>query len=183
VDTIAALKEDDVLVFDQVFYEYHEKIYQYILRKTRSDYIAEEATQLTFIKLWRYRASLSFEYSLFTQLFRIARTTMIDLIRQQQFADRKIARSGLREQSADTIWEGIAEKEMLSRIETAVRQMPEMRRKVFEMSRFKGMSYREIAEELSLSVKTVEAHLTQAIRQLKKLLGSSFLVLIFCFLK
>ncbi|HEX9511877.1 MAG TPA: sigma-70 family RNA polymerase sigma factor [Puia sp.] len=183
MDTIAALKEDDVLVFDQVFYEYHEKVYQYILRKTRSEYIAEEATQLTFIKLWRYRASLSHEYSLFTQLFRIARTTMIDLIRRQQHADLKISRSGLREQSADTIWEGIVEKEMRSRIEIAVREMPEMRRKVFEMSRFKGMTYREIAEDLSLSVKTVEAHLTQAIKQLKKLLGTTLLALIFCFLK
>jgi RNA polymerase sigma-70 factor (ECF subfamily) len=108
---------------------------------------------------------------------------MIDLIRRQQHADLKLRRSGLREQSTDTISEGIAEKEMQSRIKIAVREMPEMRRKVFEMSRFEGMSYREIAEDLSLSVKTVEAHLTQAIKQLKKLLGSSFLVLIFCLLK
>jgi RNA polymerase sigma-70 factor (ECF subfamily) len=48
--------------------------------------------------------------------------------------------------------------------------MPEMRKKVFELNRLQGYSYREIAELLSISEKAVDNHLTKAVKQLKKIL-------------
>jgi RNA polymerase sigma-70 factor (ECF subfamily) len=63
------------------------------------------------------------------------------------------------------------EKELKQKLAGALEEMPPMRRKIFEMSRFKGMSYQHIASELSLSSRTVEAHIFQAIKQLKHYLG------------
>jgi RNA polymerase sigma-70 factor (family 1) len=181
VDTIAALREGDTIIFDQVYYQYHEKIYFYVLGKTRSRYIAEETTQITFIKLWQYRHNLSHEYALFTQIFRIARTTMIDVLRKQENASRKQVSYDPQAGSGNSVWQRITERELEHRIEVAVRKMPDMRRQVFEMSRSRGMSYKEIACELSISVKTVETHISQALKQLKQLLGGALFLFILLF--
>lgn len=82
-NTIAALKESDEIVFGEIFQEYHQKVYYYILSKTNSAYIAEETTQLTFIKLWNYRCSLDVSLPISSQIFRIAKTTCIDLLRKE----------------------------------------------------------------------------------------------------
>jgi RNA polymerase sigma-70 factor (ECF subfamily) len=172
VDTIAAIKKGNILVFNEVYHSFHKKIYFFILRKTHSSFIAEETTQLTFIKCWKYRESLSDELDISIQLFRIARTTLIDLLRKEKVYEEKVIHIIDRySPSTDELWERLSEKELQGRLAYALEKMPPMRRKVFEMSRFKGMSYQQIAQELSLSSRTVEAHIFQAVKQLKHYLA------------
>jgi DNA-directed RNA polymerase specialized sigma24 family protein len=80
---IAALKEGDEFVFGEIFNEFHQKVYFYILGKTKSAYLAEEVTQLTFIKLWNNSFKLDESPPLSSQVFRIAKTTCIDLLRKE----------------------------------------------------------------------------------------------------
>jgi RNA polymerase sigma-70 factor (family 1) len=172
VNTIAALKKSNLLVFNEVYHAHHKKIYFFILRKTRSSFIAEETTQLTFIKCWKYRESLSEDLDISIQLFRIARTTMIDLLRKENVYEQKVIHIIDRHSfPSDEVWDRLAEKELKHKLAEVLEEMPPMRRKVFEMSRFKGMTYQQIANELSLSPRTVEAHIFQAIKQLKHYLG------------
>ncbi|RFM36209.1 RNA polymerase sigma-70 factor [Chitinophaga silvisoli] len=169
---IAALKEGDESVFESVFHEYHEKIYLYILNKTQSPYLAEETTQLTFIKLWQYRSSLTEDYTLFTQIFRMARTTLIDLLRKQD------KRQSLQTKSPDkttlmehaSVLDKMAAEELQKKLNHAIDTMPPVRKQVFTMSRMQHMSTKEIADTLGLSVKTVEGHITQALKQLREVL-------------
>ncbi|CAL1517991.1 sigma-70 family RNA polymerase sigma factor [Chitinophaga sp. MM2321] len=163
MNTVIAIRQGDRVIFETVFQEYYEKLYLYVLHKTNSRYIAEECTQLTFIKLWQYRASLSEELSISIQLFRIARTTMIDQLRKKTTVALPIYDIS----AGDEIWGGLHEKELNSQLVQVLQKMPPVRKKVFEMSRFKGMSAREIAAELSISVKAVEYHITQAIKYLR----------------
>jgi RNA polymerase sigma-70 factor (ECF subfamily) len=179
LNTIAALREGDEIIFEAVFHEYHERIYAYILRKTQSPYLAEETTQLTFIKLWQHRAGLSDQYDLFTQLFRIARTTMIDLLRKQhshQLLWEKAGKEMAGVERGKAI-EQLAEKELRAKLMVIISKMPPVRRQIFTMSRIEHMSAREIAAALSLSVKTVEGHITKAIKELKRLLPTGILLL------
>jgi RNA polymerase sigma-70 factor (family 1) len=177
LNTIAALKKGNLLVFNEVYYSYHKKIYFFILRKTRSSFLAEETTQLTFIKCWKYRESLSDELDIHIQLFRIARTTLIDLLRKENVYEEKVIHVISRYSSlSDEVWEKLTERELQHKLAHALEAMPPMRRKVFEMSRFKGMTCQQIAHELSLSSRTVEAHIFQAVKQLKHYLSLCLLL-------
>jgi len=170
-DTIAVLRSGDAFLFEELFHKYYEIVYAYTLKKTRSEYIAEETTQLTFIKLWKYRDSLKEEIAFEIQLFRIARTTMIDLLKKQQTQSRLAANTNNNASGAtNTVWETVAAQELKGRLMLGIEAMPEVRRKVFQMSRLQDRSNKEIATELSISVKAVEFHITKALKYLKQIL-------------
>lgn len=152
------------------------------MKKTESSFIAEEAVQLTFIKFWKYREGLNEGLDVGVQLFRIARTVLIDLLRKDQVYEEKVLHLiGRNAGLSDEVWERMTEKELQSRLAGLLETMPPMRRKIFEMSRFKGMSYQQIAHELSLSSRTVESHIFQAVKQLKHSLGLGVLIAIIFF--
>ena len=166
--TITCLREGDQQTFERVFYEYHEKVHAYVLKKTNSEYIADETLQLTFIRLWNYRHSLDKELSLFSQVFRIARTTMIDLIRKENTKMQTLTAYKTSEAYSNDTGDRLETNELQRKIATLLRDMPGVQKKVFEMSRFEGMSYRDIAANLSISVKTVETHISRALKYLRQ---------------
>ena len=168
--SIKELKAGDEFYFKRVFDQYHQKLYFFILYKTRSEYIAEEVVQLTFTKLWQCRQTLKEEYTISTQLFRIATTILIDYLRKYNNKDAVTARLDVvnMEKGIDSTTEKMIGAELQKRISEAVNDMPPVRKQVFEMSREHGMSYREIAETLSVSSKTVETHIYKALKQIKK---------------
>jgi RNA polymerase sigma-70 factor (ECF subfamily) len=178
VDTIAGLKSGDSFIFGELFHTYYEMVYHYVLKKTKSEYIAEETTQLTFIKLWQYRKSLNEALTFETQLFRIVRTTMIDLLKKQQTQSKLAVNLNNTPALTNTVWETVAEHELRGRLLLGVEAMPTVRKKVFQMSRFQERSNKEIAEELSISVKAVEFHITKALKYLKQILT---ILVTFCF--
>ena len=90
--SIKELKDGDEFYFRQVFDQYHQKLYFFILYKTKSDYIAEEVVQMAFTKLWQCRQTLQEEYTISTQLFRIATTILIDFLRKYNNKDAVTAR-------------------------------------------------------------------------------------------
>lgn len=166
---IAALKQNDIFTFDELFHRYHQKIYFLILSRTKSSYIAEETTQLTFIKLWNYRHHLDESLPLSQQLFRIARTTLIDVLRK----DAVYSAMKQNMLTSSELSDGFAlmeVKELNETLQEAVQKLPPVRRKVFELSRNHSHSHKEISKLLSLSVKTVETHISLALKQLRHLM-------------
>lgn len=174
--TIADLRNGDTLALRKIFDEYHEKLYAYVFNQTQSAYIAEETVQLCFIKIWQYRQKLNLELSAGTQVFRIARTTMIDLLRKENTV-RKSRDTFFRntEKEAD-LHQQLDENELRTKLSALLSTMPGMQKKVFEMSRFEGKTYQAIAFELSISIKTVETHLSRALKFLRQKLPLYFLI-------
>jgi RNA polymerase sigma-70 factor (ECF subfamily) len=167
---IKELKDGDAFYFKQVFDQYHQKLYFFILSKTKSAYISEEVVQMAFTKLWECRQTLQEEYTISTQLFRMATTILIDFLRKYNNKDAVTSCLDVLiiEKGIDSTNEKMREAELQKRISEAVNDLPPVRKQVFEMSRERGMSYREIAETLSVSSKTVEAHIYKALKQIKK---------------
>jgi RNA polymerase sigma-70 factor (family 1) len=165
---ISALREGNPSAFSDIFHEYHEKVYFYVLSKTHSPYIAEETTQITFIKLWNYRQQLDETEEVSKLIFRMAKTTFIDLLRKETVKERLLQHPANPE--SGNIFDTIVSRELMVRIREGVQNMPPMRRKVFELSRYEFKSHKEIADQLSLSVKTVENHMSLALSYLRQLL-------------
>ena len=125
---------------------------------------------MAFTKLWQCRQTLQEEYTISTQLFRIANTILIDFLRKYNNRDAVTASlDGLDiEEGVDSTNEKVSGAELQKRISEAVNDLPPVRKQVFEMSREQGMSYREIAATLSVSSRTVETHIYKALKQIKK---------------
>ena len=168
---IACLKQGNQIVYEQVYYLWHLKVYAYFLNKTRSEYMAEEMVQLTFIKLWNFKHTLNETIALEAQLFTIARTTMLDFLRKQANQQRLIDAVGPEdERTSEPLWEFDFEK----RVTTSINTLPPMRKQVFLLNRFEGFSNKQIAVKLAISPRTVEKHMSLALRQLKSLLYTLF---------
>lgn len=168
----------DRQAFHDFYFEQHAKLYHYILRYTRSEWLAEETVQMSFVKLWESRETLSASYSLSTQLFRIAKSTVIDLLRKR--AVRKTEHLPDLEDSHHISPDAVVQprpeiKDELEYVRTVIRRMPQVQQQVFSYSRIDGFSHKEIAEKLSISVKTVETHITRAVKHLRKSISSFFM--------
>lgn len=154
----------------KAFDKYHGKLYQYIYKCTGSAYYAEETVQLAFLKLWEKRESLSEDYGISTQLFRIAKSILIDLLRREKLRHTQ--------ELSDTVVSGgqeherIIHKEKLHHVLSAIDELPAQSRQVFKLSRLDHLSHKEISDHLSISPKTVETHITKALKHLRK--GLSF---------
>jgi RNA polymerase sigma-70 factor (family 1) len=173
--SIDEIKSGTESSFTLVFNQFYTKVYHYFLKKTRSPEYARELVQLTFIKLWQFRHTLSEEYSLDLQLFNIAGTTLIDFLRQQN-TQRKI-RSQLAErteQQEDSRppGNGFEEDDYLHSL---TQTLSPVRKKIFILSRIHGHSYKEIAALLSISSKTVEDHMVKALRHLRSIASHLFI--------
>ncbi|WEK35497.1 MAG: RNA polymerase sigma-70 factor [Candidatus Pseudobacter hemicellulosilyticus] len=174
--TVQHIQSGNINSFEQVYHQYHTRLYYYVLKYTRSAYLAEEAVQLTFIKLWENRRQLSPNFDLSVQLFRIARSTTIDLLRKEGPAGQPVALLSA-ETAALTVETDIEHKDQLSQVEALIEELSPVRKKIFKLSRFEELSHKEIAEQLSISPKTVENHIGRAISQLKNKMVLLFLLL------
>lgn len=166
------IRTGDIASFRTAYQHYHNKLYFYALKHTRSPYLAEEVVQITFIKLWENRTTLSPDIDLSPQLFRIAKSTMIDLLRKEIRRHDHHAALGEETQTSET--PDLAGKEDLRQVYDTIEQMAPVRQKVFKLSRLEGLSHKEISEQLSISPKTVENHIGRALRQLKDVLTLFF---------
>ncbi|HEX9509669.1 MAG TPA: sigma-70 family RNA polymerase sigma factor [Puia sp.] len=178
--SIAEIKSGDESSFTAVFNQYYTRVYYYFDKKTRSQESARELTQLTFIKLWQFRHTLSEDHSFNGQLFRIAATTLIDYLRSQNTQRKKFPQ--LSEKAAQAAENaqvqagtGFEENDYLHSLTSS---LSPVRKKVFILSRMHGHSYKEIAEQLSISIHTVEDHMVKALRHIRSIASHLFVLLL-----
>ena len=164
---ISDLKQGNEILFEKVYKLWHLKVYAYFIHKTKSEYMAEELVQLTFIKLWNFKNTLNEDISFEAQLFTIARTSMLDFLKKQATRQRVTDRViPLIETRSEPLWEF----DLKSRILKSINSLPPIRKQVFLLNRNEGFSNKQIAERLAISTRTVEKHMSLALRQLKSLL-------------
>lgn len=180
MNLVTAIQNGDENWFKLAYQQTHEKAYFYFLKKTNSPEDAKDLLQTTFLKLWQYRNSFSDEYELEQQIFHIARTVFIDYIRKQNRQQQFMKEAGSISETESAPENFSTYFDTRRNVEDTLVTMPEMRKKVFELNRLQGYSYREIAELLSISEKAVDNHLTKAVKQLKKMLPLLVFLSIYC---
>ena len=168
LEIVSAIKQGDESSYEQAYISCRDKVFYYFLKKTRSEEDARDLLQTTFLRLWQYRSSLNEDYSLDQHLFNIAYTVYVDALRRQQKVMRIDHALSNEAPSAAEAIDPIEQKEMDHRLQALLEQLPAERKKVFILHRLEGYSYKEIAAELSISVKTVDNHVARAVKYLKK---------------
>jgi RNA polymerase sigma-70 factor (ECF subfamily) len=163
-----AIRLDDRQAFERLFREYYRPLTAYAFRFVRELPTAENIVQDVFLRLWQNRREIVITTSLEHYLFRSVRNHSLNQL------DKARVRSGFLKMQMETesAHEDYApffpEPGLLDKIEAAISALPEKRQEIFRMAREEGLKYREIADKLNLSVKTVEAQMTLALKQLRE---------------
>ena len=164
---VDSVKSGDREAFDKLFRQYYASLVRFSFRFVADEDIAAEVVQDFFVHLWTKHKSLSINSSIKSYMMQSVRNLSLTYINKE----RSHAESNLSIYSEEGEAFDASEELQGQNLENAYRKivagMPEKRREVFMLSRFDGLKYAEIAERLNLSQKTVEAHISSAIKQLK----------------
>ena len=134
--------------------------------------VAEEIVQDVMLELWRRRESLAADGSPQAYLFQATRNRVLNHVRHLKIEERSEPEIRAESSSAPRADAGITQEELSVAVQDAVRSLPDRCREVFELSRVHGLKYAEIATQLGISVKTVEAQMGKALRTLRERLAA-----------
>ncbi|MBI9057339.1 MAG: RNA polymerase sigma-70 factor [Labilibaculum sp.] len=170
---ISLLQKGDKRSFEKIFLEFSDLLYHLSLQYVQKEEIAEEMVQDAFIKLWDVRDSINDNKNLKNFLYTITKNNCLNYLRSQKAIlqtkqDLKYIEMQLNYDALNLIAsDNIEFIELQEKIETAINHLPEDIRTVFRMSRFEDLKYKEIAEKLNVSQKTVEVRMSKALSILK----------------
>ena len=161
---IKRLSEGDQGAYRIVFEHYYPRVWEFVRRMVKSESLAEDVTQDIFVKIWERREMFGVEIHSFSNyLYVMSRNAAINALRHSGRVT-PLAEDAILSIDNHSVEEDYyaREKELIIRL--TVCRMPEQRRKIFEMSRYMGMDNQTIAHTLNISKKTVENHLTLALK-------------------
>lgn len=183
-DILRKLKEGDEASFDVIYWKYSAWIYNFAYSLLFDKVLAEDLTQTVFLRIWEKRELIDPEGSFESYLFTIARNLAYKETEKKILAETLIDSLTKRQQQAKDDTEEQLETESLQMyIDSLINQLPEARRKIYQMSRMEHLSNKEIAAQLSISEKTVETQLYRSLQFLRqKLADDSGLLLLMAFL-
>lgn len=152
-----------------IFREWYTPLVRFADSLLRDTDMAEDCVQRVFIRVWEKREEIAIELSVKAYFYRAVRNACLNVIKHRkveaEYSREHLAFSGISsEMDTET-------GELEQAIARAIASLPDQCRKVFELSRFEGMKYAEIAEGLNISVKTVENHMGKALRMMRSELG------------
>ena len=166
---IKQIREGDIKAFETLFRKYYSPLVFYSKSITKSSQAAEDIIQDLFYKLWKEREKINIFKSVKNYLYISIRNRSLQYIqREGQVILSKTNYSLIAENEQTDASQNIEFIELEQVINKSMASMPKRRSKIFQMHRFQNMKYKEIAQTLSISEKTVEAEITKALKTLRK---------------
>ena len=167
---VSRLRVGDKKAFEEIFRKYREKIYYFAIRYYNSAEDAENVVQDVFIKLWDEREGVKEELSLNNYIYTIAKNHLFNI--QRKKINEKAYRSYIVDHlvQSSNLENELIYADLKSGVDKIIDELPAQRKKVFIMGNMEGMSNKEIASTLNLSVRTIEVHKSLALQTIRKAL-------------
>jgi RNA polymerase sigma-70 factor (ECF subfamily) len=158
----------DKVAFEALFRKFFPALMAFSLKYLPDEDDAREVVHNVFINLWDKRASLDASQSLKSYLFTAVHNRSLNVLRdRKKFSDDDLPELS----SEENVHEQLESMELEERINEAISGLPEKCRQIFELNRFDGLKYGEIADQLGISVKTVENQMSKALKILREKLA------------
>jgi len=172
------VKGDNMEAFEELYNRHWKNLYAFAYKRVRSKEVAEEIVQDFLANLWAGRKTMMIKTSFEGYIYTAIRNLVFNYIAKET---RRKAYSHFLElfkvDADNSTEEMITTRDLQENIEKGLDNLPEKCRSVFELSRHENKSNKEIAAELGISEKTVEGHLTKAIKRLRVTLNSALFIL------
>lgn len=179
---IHRLKKDDKSAVDELFAYYYPRLYHFSKSILKIETDIDDICQEVFVKIWLNRHKINNADTFNAYIFTITKNEVLNLIRsnvkKQTFLDQLFHLSVAEEYQTQNF---IEYDEIKSGIDKIVAGLPEKRQRVFILSRTEGLTNKEIAEQLNISEKTIEDHITHAIKYIKTSLNEMGMICLLYF--
>jgi len=170
-DLFLAISNGSHEAFQQFFNIYQKRVYGFLYKMLCSHEEAEELSQIVFIKIWENRATKNLDSSLDAYVFKIAKNCALDMLRQEV---RKLLFEKKMIDNFKTSEDGEADaidKDLKRHIESLITHIPERRREIFKLRYEEELSYKEISEQLNISIGTAQTQVERTLNYLRQQLG------------
>jgi RNA polymerase sigma-70 factor (ECF subfamily) len=180
---LTALQEGNETAFEMLFRTYYSSLCRYACSFLHDKAEAEEVVQSAFITVWDKRSSLTIQISMKSYLYRMVRNGCLNVVKHEHVKKQHANHALLGgEPVHDSVAQSVVASELEEKIVVAMKALPEQCRIVFQLSRFEELKYAEIADQLQISVKTVENQMGKALKIMRVQL-KEYLPLFLIFMK
>lgn len=169
---VQQIKNNEVKAFDALFHKYSEKLFRFSFSLLKNEEDSKEIVQEAFLRIWRKREEIDSTKSFKSFLFSISYNLVVDQLRlrlkDQEY--RKFLVTYFESEKFE-LSNNFDYNKIVEQIRHAVEELPAKRKQIYTLSREVGLSHKEIAERMGITVKTVENQITLSLKHLKQSLG------------
>lgn len=180
-ERIRRIQSGDKEAFEELYRDWFVSLCDFAHRYIKRPAVCEELVQDLYLSIWRNREEWNPGGSIRSYLYKGIKNRALDYIKHLHVEREYLARQNIETESEapglqsgeypDPFTASEEEKELAMAIDNAIGQLPGRRRMIFNLSREDGLTYREIAEVLDISVKTVETQMGRSLKTLRSLLS------------
>ena len=169
IEILGRIRKGDVGQFESLFRSSYVSLVRYAMTLIKDHDTAEEIVQDLFFRIWKDKEKIKIESSLNGYLFRSVHNRCLHYIEHNRVVAKHVEEMlHMQSESQESPSDILHYKELQVKIAGILERLPERCGKIFCMSRFEGLKYNEIAEKLSVSVKTVESNMGRALKEFRK---------------
>lgn len=159
-------KNNSIDDFNDIFNYYYPRLVLFAIKILGNKEDSEGVVQEVFMRFWMKEIQYNIKYSVKGFLFRSVFNACLDLQKKNQRQRNQMMEYPFRDSTE--FRDPILEEELDTAISKAISELPDQCRKIFNMSRQEEMTYKQIAEKLEISHKTVETQISRSLKHLRK---------------
>lgn len=167
-EILQQLQTDDQAILKSLFQLHYPSVCRSIQRLVRDKATTEDLAQDVFIKFWEKRKQLNITSSVAAYLHRMGTNEAISYLRRKKiFESEEVLEQNITNEH-DSAEAQLLQSELQKNVTAAINSLPPKCRAIFQLSRFEELTYREISEQLGISIKTVENQMGKALRVMRQ---------------